>query len=103
MKRTVVFDILEDKYSLADNGKEIFCVDRNSFQFDVKAFYQAFFAEGLDYSEIEFECNEALDKAAAHVYNTIKQLTADICKRLSEDITVDDLDAVPGGDPNENE
>jgi hypothetical protein len=86
MKRTIEFQILDDKYSYKENGVEIFEVNKQERQVDVKQFYNAFFSNGKDYSEIEFEASSEMDKEDRRVFDAISKLIEDICTRLKSEL-----------------
>lgn len=89
MKRTIEFQILDDKYSFKENDVEIFEVNKQEYQIDVKQFYNAFFANGKDYSEIEFDVSLEMTNDDRRVFDAISKLIENICTRLkSELITV---------------
>jgi len=51
----------------------------------VKDFYNAFFADDLDYSEIELQNNLSDDTDATRIFNTIKQLMEEIVEKLKSE------------------
>jgi len=53
--------------------------------FNVKDFYNAFFADDLDYSEIELQNNLSDDTDATRIFNTIKQLMEEIVEKLKSE------------------
>jgi hypothetical protein len=85
MKRTIEFQALDDKYLFMENGIDIFVIDKSSRQLDVKSFYEAFFANGKDFSEIEIIHSE-LNKDDERIYNAISKLITDICTRLKTEL-----------------
>lgn len=87
MKRIVEFKILEGAYSFVENEREIFNIDKTNLYFDAKKFYQNFFANGQDYSDIELIGATDMDKKAIHVFTTVRQLITEICVRLKEEFT----------------
>ena len=87
MKRVVEFKILDGGYSFVENERELFNIDKTNLYFDAKKFYQNFFANGQDYSDIELIGAADMDKKATHVFMTVRQLIAEICVRLKEEFT----------------
>ena len=53
----------------------------------VKSFYEAFFADKKDYSEIEFQNSSELNKDDERIYDAIRKLITDICARLKTDLS----------------
>ena len=87
MKRTIEFQVLDDKYLFIENSIGLFEIDKSNRQLDVKLFYQAFFANGKDYSEIEIIPAESnLNKEDKRIYEAIHKLITDICKRLKTEL-----------------
>ena len=62
MKRIIEFQVLDEKYLFKENSVGIFEIDKTTRQLDVKSFYEAFFADKKDYSEIEFQNSSELNK-----------------------------------------
>lgn len=85
MKRVIEFKASEMDYSFVENGEKIFGISKRDLKFDVKEFYQVFFANGQDYSVIELRATDDMDKMAKHVYETVHQLFIEICERLKEE------------------
>lgn len=54
MKRIIEFQALDEKYLFKENSVDIFEISKSNRQLDVKSFFEAFFANGKDYSEIVF-------------------------------------------------
>ena len=85
MKRVVEFKALGENYAFVEEDNVIFSINQKDLQFDVKSFYKGFFANQLDYSEIELHGAENMDKTAMHVLNTVQQLLSEICNRLKDE------------------
>lgn len=86
MKRIIEFQVLDEKYIFKENNTNIFEINKLTRQLDVKSFYEAFFANGKDYSEIEFNNPSQLNKDDERIYNAIHELTTDICTRLKKEL-----------------
>lgn len=84
MKRTLQFNNTDTGYACLDNGEIVFEISRTDLQFDVKAFYQAFYSEDKDYEDIEVENCIPDDKNARRVYECIIQLMTKIKEKLAE-------------------
>ena len=84
MKRTLQFNNTDTGYACFDNGEKVFEISRTDLQFDVKAFYQAFYSEDKDYEDIEVENCIPDDKNARRVYECIIQLMSKIKEKLAE-------------------
>lgn len=87
MKRVIEFKIDENDYDFVENNTVIFAISKTELKLNAKEFYQAFFANGQDYSEIELRAADDLDKTAKHVFDTVYQLFTEICERLKEETT----------------
>ena len=55
MKRTLQFNNTDAGYACFENGEKVFEISKTDLQFDVKAFYQAFYSEDKDFEDIEVE------------------------------------------------
>ena len=84
MKRTLQFKNSDTGYACFDNDEKVFEISRTDLQFDVKAFYQAFYSDDKDYEDIEVENCIPDDKNARRVYECIVQLMAKIKEKLAE-------------------
>lgn len=87
MKRIIEFQVLDEKYSFKENEISIFEIDKTNRQLNVKDFYEAFFANGKDYSEIEFNNSSNLEKDDERIYDVIRKLITDICARLKTELS----------------
>ena len=85
MKRIIEFKISEDKYIFSENQKDIFEIRNDDLQVDVKKFYNAFFKDNMDYSDIELHDSNPSDKVGRRVFGCIEQLINEISTRLMED------------------
>ncbi|MBP5529828.1 MAG: hypothetical protein J6X80_07240 [Lachnospiraceae bacterium] len=85
MKRVVQFKETPEGYACIENDKIIFEVPKEKLEFDVKAFYDAFYGEDKDYENIELqECEKTKNKTAKHVYACITQLIKKIEEKMHE-------------------
>ena len=89
MKRVVEFRDSDIDYSFVENGNTIFEISKTELQFDAKKFYQSFFANDKDFSEIELRLPVNMDKKAKHVFDTVNHLLTEICDRLREELNDD--------------
>ena len=80
MKRIIEFQVLDEKYSFKENEISIFEIDKTNRQLNV-------FANGKDYSEIEFNNSSNLEKADERIYDVIRKLITDICARLKTELS----------------
>lgn len=64
--------------------RKYFEISKTDLQFDVKAFYQAFYSGDKDFEDIEVENCVSDDREARRVYECITQLIAKIKEKLSE-------------------
>lgn len=90
MKRTLQFNNTDAGYACFEDDEKVFEISKTDLQFDVKAFYQAFYSEDKDYEDIEVENCVPDDKDARRVYECIVQLMAKIKEKLAE--MPDDMD-----------
>jgi hypothetical protein len=84
MKRIVKFKKTEQGYGLFEKRNIIFEIRNDDLKFDVRCFYNAFFAEEKDYSDIELINEELDDKNGGKIFNCIKELKEKIVQRLKE-------------------
>lgn len=89
MKREIRFECTGDAYCCRENGKIIFTVLKNDLQFNVKDFYQAFYADDKDFDDIQI-INDVEDKDARRIYECIKSLIKQINEKLKELPTITD-------------
>ena len=87
MKRVLKFQICDDEYALVENDEEVFKINKLDLQFNVKNFYQAFFAEGQDYSDIELQNLVSLDKEATRIFECVEQLIKQIVEKLNSELS----------------
>lgn len=94
MKRIIEFQVFDDKFLFKENNIDIFKIDKSTMQLDVKYFYEAFFANRTDFSEIEIINSSELDRDDERVYSAISKLINDIYSKLkiklSEKIDIQD-------------
>ena len=84
MKRTLQFRDTPNGYACFEENNNIFEVSKKDLQFDVKAFYQAFYSEDKDYENIVVENCIPEDKDAKRIHQCIVQLMEKIKEKLSE-------------------
>ena len=84
MKRTVQFKDNDNSYVCIENEKAIFEISKEDLQFDIKAFYQAFYSDDKDYSDIIIENCIPEDSNARRVYECIEKLMTKIKDKLLE-------------------
>lgn len=84
MKRILRFKNTDKGYACIEGSEKVFEISKSDLQFDVKAFYQAFYAEGKDYENIEIENCAGDDKNGRHIYECIMQLMLKIKDKLAE-------------------
>lgn len=85
MKRTLQFKNTDTSYACYEENENVFEISKSDLQFNVQAFYQAFYAKDKDYDDIEVQnCLSDDDKDARHVYECIKQLMDKIKEKLAE-------------------
>ena len=86
MKRTIKFKPVEKGYACFEDEISIFSISSDSLQFEIKDFYQAFYAKDKDYSDIAIEncCNES-DSNGRRILECIQQLMSRIKEKLEED------------------
>lgn len=84
MKRTLQFKNTEKGYACFEGDENVFEISKSDLQFDVKAFYQAFYSDDKDYEDIEVENCIPDDKDARRVYQCIVQLISKIKEKLLE-------------------
>lgn len=90
MKRILKFQISEDKYAFYENETVAFEIDKTDLQFNVKNFYQAFFADDLDYSDIELQNMLTGDKNATRIFKCVEQLMKDVVEKLNKEMFAED-------------
>lgn len=84
MKRMLQFKKTESGYACFENDENVFEIAKDNLQFDVKAFYQAFYSEDKDFEEVEVENCVTDDKDGKRVYECIVLLMAKIKEKLTE-------------------
>ena len=84
MKRTIHFKLTDTGYGCFEEDKRIFEISKKDLQFNVKEFYQAFYAENNDYENIEILNHVEDDKDASRVYQCIVTLMEKIKEKLAE-------------------
>lgn len=84
MKRILQFKKTDAGYACFENDENVFEIAKSNLQFDVKAFYQAFYSDGKDFKDIEVENGIPDDKDGKRVYDCIVLLISKIKEKLSE-------------------
>lgn len=84
MKRTLQFKQTEAGYACFEDDENIFEISKTDLQFNVKDFYQAFYAEGKNFEDIELENCIEDDKDANRVYMCIVSMMEKIKEKLAE-------------------
>ena len=84
MKRMLQFKQTDTGYACFENDENVFEIAKSNLQFDVKAFYQAFYSEDKDFEDIEIENCILEDKDGKRVYPCIVQLIIKIKEKLAE-------------------
>ncbi len=84
MKRMLQFRKTDVGYACFENDENVFEITKANLQFDVKAFYQAFYSEEKDFEDIEVENCIQDDKDARRIYECIVQLMTKIKEKLDE-------------------
>lgn len=84
MKRMLQFKKTELGYACFENNENVFEIAKANLQFDVKAFYQAFYSGDKDFDDIEVENCISDDKDARRIYECIIQLVTKIKEKLDE-------------------
>ena len=69
MKRMLQFKKTDAGYACFENDENVFEIAKSNLQFDVRAFYQAFYSEDKDFEDIEVENCIPDDKDGKLVYN----------------------------------
>lgn len=87
MKRVLKFQICDDAYVFIENDEDIFKINKLNLQFNVKNFYQALFAEGHDYSDIELQNLVSSDKEATRIFECVEQLIRQIVEKLNSELS----------------
>ena len=84
MKRMLQFKKTNEGYACFENDENVFEVAKSNLQFDVKAFYRAFYSEDKDFEDIELENCISDDKEGKRVYDCIILLISKIKEKLAE-------------------
>lgn len=91
MKRMLQFKKTNEGYACFEKNEKVFEIEKSNLQFDVRAFYQAFYSEDKDFDDIEVENCIPDDKDGKHVYDCIVLLMSKIKEKLTE-LPSDDSD-----------
>lgn len=84
MKRMLQFKKTDVGYACFENDENVFEIAKSNLQFDVKAFYQAFYSEDKDFEDIEVENCIPDDKDGKRVYDCIVLLMNKIKEKFTE-------------------
>ena len=84
MKRMLQFKKTDAGYACFENDENVFEIAKSNLQFDVKAFYQAFYSEDKDFEDIEVENCIPDDKYGKRVYVCIVLLISKIKEKFAE-------------------
>ena len=84
MKRMLQFKKTDAGYACFENDENDFEIAKSNLQFDVKAFYQAFYSEDKDFEDIEVENCIPDDKYGKRVYDCIVFLISKIKEKFAE-------------------
>lgn len=84
MKRILQFRNTDSGYACFENDENVFEISKADLQFDVKAFFLAFYNEDKDYENIELENCIPDDKDGKRVYDCINSLIGQIKEKLAE-------------------
>ena len=84
MKRMLQFNKTDTGYACFENDENVFEISKSNLQFDVKAFYQAFYSEGKDFEDIEVGNCITDDKDGKRVFDCIVLLMSKIKEKLAE-------------------
>lgn len=84
MKRMLQFKKTDTGYACFENDENVFEIAKSNLQFDVRAFYQAFYSEDRDFEDIEVENSIPDDKDGKRVYDCIVALMSKIKEKLAD-------------------
>lgn len=84
MKRMLQFKRTDVGYACFENDENVFEIAKSNLQFDVRAFYQAFYSEDKDFEDIEVENCIPDDNDARRIFECIIQLVKKIKEKLDE-------------------
>lgn len=84
MKRILQFKRTDEGYACYENEENVFEILKTDLQFNVKEFYQAFYAEDKDFEDIEIENCVEDDKNAKRIYDCVVTLIGKIKEKLAE-------------------
>ena len=84
MKIMLQFKKTDAGYACFENDENVFEIAKSNLQFDVKAFYQAFYSEDKDFEDIEVENCIPDDKYGKRVYDCIVLLISKIKEKFAE-------------------
>lgn len=84
MKRVLHYRITDAGYGCFEDEKLVFEIKKFDLQFNVKDFYQAFYGDGKDYSNISVVNDASEDKEASRIFMCIDTLINQIGEKLEE-------------------
>lgn len=90
MKRVLHYNTTTDGYGCFENGSLIFEIKKTDLQFNVKDFYEAFYGEGKDYSQIILENDVTNDSEGKRIYACIDNLVKQISEKMATISDVED-------------
>lgn len=93
MKRMLQFKKTDAGYACFENDENVFEIAKSDLQFDVKAFYQAFYSDDKEFDDIGVENYIPDDKDGKRVYDCIVLLINKIKEKLAE-LPMEDSDEV---------
>lgn len=102
MKRMLQFKKTDEGYACFENDENVFEIAKSNLQFDVKAFYQAFYSEDKDFEDSEVENCIPDDKDGKRVYDCIVLLMSKIKEKLAE-LPPEDCDELSQADDSAEE
>jgi hypothetical protein len=84
MKRIIRFNETDTNYVFEEDNNVIFDMSKTELQFDVKRFYDSFYGEEKDFSEIVLENAIPDNKSAKRVFDCISRLISGIDEKMRE-------------------
>jgi len=90
MKRTVEFKPIENGYACFEGEDCVFRISSEDLQFNVKEFYQAFYADGNDYSQLNIinVCDKS-DSNGRRIFECIYNLMNRIKEKYDDSPTLE--------------
>ena len=94
MKRSLIFDIVNGKYSIIENEDVIFSIDPTTMKFDSKNFYEGLYKDKS--CAIALSCGQNTDKTGRYIFEWIES----IINYISENIIEPETDNVEPANSN---